>query len=129
MKGIINNLLNGSDFLNNNRCRVSINLNKIEGCEQYKCKLTSRAWLCVVATLLLLFVIFSSSSELLAQENTDWPEIELTKQASGLNQPAHITHAGDGSGRLFVVEQPGRIRIIQNGVLLSTPFHPLGLDF
>ena len=74
-------------------------------------------------------MISSSASDLSAQTRIDWPEIELTKQASGLNQPAHITHAGDGSGRLFVIEQPGRIRIIQNGVLLSTPFHPLGLDF
>jgi glucose/arabinose dehydrogenase len=31
----------------------------------------------------------------------------------------HITNAGDGSGRLFVVEQAGRIRIIHNGVILS----------
>jgi len=123
MKGIINDLLNGSDFLNNNCYMINvINLNKIEDCEQYKCKLASRAWLCVVATLLLLFVIFSGVSALLAQENIDWPEIELTKQASGLNQPAHITHAGDGSGRLFVVEQTGSIRIIKNGILLSTPF-------
>ena len=36
--------------------------------------------------------------------------------------PVFITHAGDGSGRLFVVEQPGRIRIIRNGALLGTPF-------
>ncbi len=42
--------------------------------------------------------------------------------ASGLSNPVHVTHAGDGSGRLFVVEQPGRIRIIKNGVLLGTPF-------
>jgi glucose/arabinose dehydrogenase len=33
-----------------------------------------------------------------------------------------VTHAGDGSQRLFVVEQNGKIRIIQNGVTLPTPF-------
>jgi uncharacterized repeat protein (TIGR01451 family) len=42
--------------------------------------------------------------------------------ASGLQAPLDITHAGDGSGRLFVVEQPGRIRVIKQGALLSTPF-------
>jgi glucose/arabinose dehydrogenase len=32
----------------------------------------------------------------------------------------HITHAGDGSGRLFIVEQNGRIQIIKNGQLFGT---------
>ncbi|MDQ2965425.1 MAG: PQQ-dependent sugar dehydrogenase, partial [Chloroflexota bacterium] len=32
------------------------------------------------------------------------------------------THAGDGLGRLFVVEQTGRIRVIKGGVLLPTAF-------
>jgi len=46
----------------------------------------------------------------------------LTPIASGLERPDHLTHAGDGSGRLFVVEQRGRIRIIKDGELLPTPF-------
>lgn len=38
------------------------------------------------------------------------------------NKPIQVTHAGDGSGRLFVVEQAGRIKIIQNGQVLAQPF-------
>jgi len=34
----------------------------------------------------------------------------------------HITHAGDDSGRLFIVEQDGRIRILFSGNLLSPAF-------
>ena len=41
---------------------------------------------------------------------------------SGLQSPDAIANAGDGSGRLFIVEQPGRIRILQDGQLLPTPF-------
>jgi hypothetical protein len=36
--------------------------------------------------------------------------------------PVYLTHAGDGTDRLFVVDQPGTIRIIQEGQLLKTPF-------
>lgn len=42
--------------------------------------------------------------------------------ASGLTRPVQVTHAGDGSGRLFVVEQDGRIKIIKNGSVFSTAF-------
>jgi len=38
----------------------------------------------------------------------------------GLSRPDYLTHAGDD--RLFVVEQPGRIRIIKNGQLLDQPY-------
>lgn len=42
--------------------------------------------------------------------------------ASGFNKPVQVAHAGDGTGRLFVVEQIGKIRIIKNGQVLGTPF-------
>ena len=48
-------------------------------------------------------------------------EIDLTPIVEGgLTRPTYLVHAGDD--RLFVVEQPGRIRIIQNGQLLDQPF-------
>lgn len=39
-----------------------------------------------------------------------------------IHSPTVITHAGDGSGRLFVCDQPGTIRIVRAGMLLPTPF-------
>jgi len=57
---------------------------------------------------------------------TVWPQISITTVVSGVlsgfTRPVHVTHAGDGSGRIFVVEQAGRIRILDNGVVLPTPF-------
>ncbi|MBI5665724.1 MAG: PQQ-dependent sugar dehydrogenase [Nitrospirae bacterium] len=51
-----------------------------------------------------------------------FPEIAIAVSASGFSQPIHITHAGDGSGRTFIVEKAGRIKIIKNGAVLQTPF-------
>lgn len=77
-----------------------------------------------VAPLVGATVPATKSEPILAQATSPaWPKISLTKRFSGLNQPVQVTHANDGSGRLFVVEQNGRIRIVnKNGVLLSQPF-------
>lgn len=48
--------------------------------------------------------------------------IILEKVATGLSHPVHLTHASDGSGRLFIVEQEGSIRVARAGELLPTPF-------
>jgi len=42
--------------------------------------------------------------------------------ASGFDHPVLVTNAGDGSKRLFVIEQPGQIKIVQNGAVMGTPF-------
>jgi glucose/arabinose dehydrogenase len=52
----------------------------------------------------------------------DWPLLTLTPAVAGLTQPVAMANAGDGSGRLFVVEQRGVIRIIRNGALEAVPF-------
>ena len=40
----------------------------------------------------------------------------------GLEKPVGLSNAGDGSNRLFIIEQPGDIRILQQGSLLPNPF-------
>jgi len=41
---------------------------------------------------------------------------------SGLDRPVDLQHAGDNSGRLFIVEKVGRIRVFQDGQLLDAPY-------
>src|SRR6266542_1933964 len=51
-----------------------------------------------------------------------FPTIQLQPVVSGLTMPVTVTNAGDGSGRLFIVQQTGQIRIFTNGTLLLAPF-------
>jgi glucose/arabinose dehydrogenase len=51
-----------------------------------------------------------------------FPTIQIQPVASGFASPVTVTNAGDGSGRPFVVQQPGQIRILVNGTILPTPF-------
>lgn len=74
------------------------------------------------SALLLALVMMARSHPAAAQDNDDWPTITLMPTVSGLDNPIHVTHAGDSSSRLFVIEQEGRIRIIADDVLLDAPF-------
>jgi glucose/arabinose dehydrogenase len=85
--------------------------------------------ICTIAMALLvgLFVAgiglrVHAQAPVSAVAGVEWPEVELSTHITGLDRPAHVTHAGDGSGRLFIVEQLGRIRIFHEGVLLPAPF-------
>jgi glucose/arabinose dehydrogenase len=59
---------------------------------------------------------------LLAATSARTQTLSLQQLTTGLNTVVGITHAGDGSGRLFLTEQVGRIRIHNGTSLLTTPF-------
>lgn len=50
------------------------------------------------------------------------PALALAGLAAGLQRPLWVGAAGDGSGRLFVVEQGGTIRVIRDGQLVGRPY-------
>ncbi|MFO0974596.1 MAG: PQQ-dependent sugar dehydrogenase [Phycisphaerae bacterium] len=50
------------------------------------------------------------------------PPLTTTLVCSGLTHPTYCTSPRGDFARLFVTEQPGRVRIVKNGVLLATPF-------
>src|SRR3989442_14017681 len=63
------------------------------------------------------------STDLAPGDPIDWPVLSFTRAVSNaFNAPTCITHAGDGSQRLFVVEQDGRIWIIQSNSVPMLPF-------
>lgn len=73
-----------------------------------------------VGVVWLRLVSFTGS--VTAQSAT--PAIQLIPVASGLSSPVYLTSARDGSNRLFIIEQPGRILLLPPGATapLATPF-------
>lgn len=67
-------------------------------------------------------LLISSGTLLSGVLSAQTPSIELEIVATGLNLPVGVENAGDGSDRLFVLEQAGVIRIVDHGQLLPTPF-------
>jgi glucose/arabinose dehydrogenase len=64
----------------------------------------------------------SGSSSSASPPPTGSAKVALTQIASGLSSPIDIEQPDDASGRLFVVEQAGTIRILTNGSLATRPF-------
>jgi len=79
------------------------------------------------AALALVFILASGCRTSTGDENDDNDpqpsdfDLRIERIASGLSGPVFLTSPA-GDARLFVLEQPGRIRIIADGQLLATPF-------
>lgn len=72
------------------------------------------------SAVILLALLIVSALITQAQSNDpvtppDGTGYQLVEVASGLNKPLYITNAGDGSNRLFILEQPGMIRVLRDG--------------
>jgi glucose/arabinose dehydrogenase len=50
------------------------------------------------------------------------PAVGWRPIVSGLRKPVGLTHAGDGSGRIFVIEKGGSIRVVQGAELVPDAF-------
>ena len=70
-----------------------------------------------VMALLILFV-----PGLCPAAEPTWPALAPGKQVASVEKPTSITHANDGSRRLFITEQAGRIVITRDNVQLKEPF-------
>ena len=79
-----------------------------------------KSTLCIFTLLLLIASARVSSGATVPAGFTD------TLVAGGLTDPTAMALAPDG--RIFVCEQGGRLRVIKNGVLLSTPFLTVTVD-
>ena len=84
----------------------------------------SLRWCAIAGMALTLAVPMSEPASAGAESDPlQFPSIHIAPLvAAGLERPLFLTHAGDRSGRLFVVEQSGTIRIINQGVLRKAPF-------
>ena len=76
--------------------------------------LTLNLYLCRIAATLVLAVAATALSAA--------PAVSLRLVAQNLNLPVEMVPANDGSGRMFIVEQDGVIRILDSGTLLAAPF-------
>jgi glucose/arabinose dehydrogenase len=81
---------------------------------------TRRRALTMIAVSLLPLILTADHAFALDPDNV---VVTLQPLSSGLTGPVALAPAPDGSGRLFIVEQPGRVRVrISGSGLRSTPY-------
>src|SRR4051812_45848513 len=83
-------------------------------------------WAYTAGMLLLTFMLILSGSAL--AQATPWDPADFSSAftlrsiAENLDNPVGIVDPGDGSGRLFIVEQTGKTLVLKSGALSPKPF-------
>ncbi|MEO8393936.1 MAG: PQQ-dependent sugar dehydrogenase, partial [Chloroflexota bacterium] len=76
-----------------------------------------------IALLVALFATTSIQAQDTARTAPpDASSVKITSFVSGFDRPIYITGSGDGSNRLFINEQGGKIWIIKDGQKSAAPF-------
>ena len=79
------------------------------------------SWLVLALASMVCTTPKNDAPDLSAQSTSNDVNLGVEEVASGLDQPVYVT-APVSDPRLFIVEQPGRIRVVENGRLLDKPF-------
>ncbi|TGK00498.1 sugar dehydrogenase [Leptospira selangorensis] len=102
--------------------------------------LTSKIQRICIYTIFLCFLSFAQCSKpnhsnipLLpflsgCSEDRNPPCLKLTEIASGFNAPLFLVSPSGDTSRIFVLEQGGKVRLIKDGTLLTSPFLDLGSE-
>jgi glucose/arabinose dehydrogenase len=79
-----------------------------------------KKWIYILVTSVVCSLVYIQNTS--AQSGLPAIKIKIHLITEGLTSPVGLQTPGDGSSRLFVIEQSGKIRIIKNSALLPTPF-------
>lgn len=72
-----------------------------------------------VAVFLIAAVVTPMVGQARPRPAVTWPSVALSQVATGFASPVYITNAGDGTGRVFIVERGGRIKLLGGGTFLD----------
>ena len=76
----------------------------------------------IIAAGVVALALNGASAEAAAVPPLASIKLGLTKNWSGFSQPLYLSAARGDSGRMFVVENGGRIKVIRNGRVLPRPY-------
>jgi len=79
------------------------------------------SWLVLALASMVCTTPKDDAPDVSAQNTRNDVRLGVEQVVSGLDQPVYLT-ALVSDPRLFIVEQPGRIRVVENGRLLDKPF-------
>ena len=75
-----------------------------------------------VVALAIVVVAIASVVALNATGGSERRELRIVQVASGLSEPVHVSAPRNEKNNVYVVEKPGRIRVIVHGRLRARPF-------
>jgi glucose/arabinose dehydrogenase len=76
----------------------------------------------LVLLVILSIMVFNFARSFILRPASTNTTYRLVKVVEGFKAPLYVTSAADGSGRLFMVEQDGLIRIVRDLQILEPPF-------